>query len=306
MKKVVLSLAALVFTLAAASGVFAQTSQFVGNWENVDPNTSGVTKLTINKFQLFGATIITLRAFGQCVPTDCDWGTVTATAYAPSVSSNLDNTARALTATYNPGFAVKQVVIRPLTGERLQADIYTRFTDGSGRTNYNATYIFKREGIAGDCLYYDPRDLKIVDEGTTGWLLTDGRSRMLILDNKDDAERALALARRHNAHCFIGRDNTRPNRRDYVHEYWLGDSGIETVITNEDAIAYNPNNLSIVDQGANGWLLTEGGTHRMMMLDNQKDAEEALAVAKRYTNYCFIGRNNTRPNRREYIVEYFK
>jgi hypothetical protein len=39
--------------------------------------------------------------------------------------------------------------------------------------------------------------------------------------------------------------------------------------------------LFIVDEGANGWLLTEGGSHRMMMLDNKQDAEEALAVAKR-------------------------
>jgi hypothetical protein len=255
---------------------------------------------------LFGFHIVTVRAFGQCHPTDCDWGTVTATAYAPSVSSDLEATARALTATYNPGFAVKLVVIHPLSGERLQADVYTRFTNGSNRTNYNATYIFRREGIATDCLSYDPHDLKIVFEGPSGYLLTDGRSRMLILDNREDAARALALARRHTSHCFIGRDNTRPNRREYVHEYWLGDSGIETEINGEDCIAYNPDNLNIVDEGANGWLLAEGNSHRMMMLDNKQDAEHALAVAKRSKNYCFIGRDNTRPNRRDYIVEYFK
>lgn len=306
MKKVIFSFAVLFFALFASITANAQTSQFEGNWENVNANTSGVTKLNIRKISLFGVDIITLRAFGQCVPTDCDWGTVVATAYAPSVAANLENTARALTAVYNPGFAVKTVVIRPLGGERLQADIYTRFTDNSGRTNYNATYIFKREGIGGDCLSYNPHDLKIVDEGASGWLLTDGRSRMLVLDDRQDAERALALARRHTSHCFIGRDNNRPNRRDYVHEYWLGDSGINTVINGEDAIRYNPNNLFIVDEGANGWLLTEGGSHRMMMLDNKQDAEEALAVAKRYNHYCFIGRNNNRPNRRDYIVEYFK
>lgn len=306
MKKVVLGFAAFFLALAAHSAAFAQIGQFEGNWENVDSATSGVTKLNIKTLNLFGIKIITVRAFGQCHPTDCDWGNVVATAYAPSVSSDLDTTARALTATYNPGFAVKLVVIRPLGGERLQADVYTRFTDGSGRTNYNATYIFKREGVNNDCLYYNPNDLKIVFEGATGWLLTDGRSRMLVLDTREDAERALALARRHTGHCFIGRDNTRPNRRDYVHEYWSGDSGIETTINGEDCLKYNPNNLSIVDEGANGWLLTEGGWHRMMMFDNQKDAEEGLAVAKRYTNYCFIGRDNNRPNRRDYIVEYFK
>lgn len=306
MKKLVLSLAAIILALAASSVAFAQIGQFEGNWENVDSNTSGVTKLNIKTLNLFGTNIVTLRAFGKCHPTDCDWGTVVATAYAPNVSSNLETTARALTASYNPGFATKLVVVRPLSGDRLQADIYTRFTDGSGRTNYNATYFFKREGVGSDCLFYDPRDLKIVFEGATGWLLTDGRSRMLILDNREDADRALALARRHNAHCFIGRDNTRPNRREYVHEYWLGDSGIETEIKGEDCIKYNPNNLNIVDEGANGWLLAEGASHRMQMFDNKQDAQEGLAVAKQKTNYCFIGRDNNRPNRREYIVEYFK
>ncbi len=305
MRKTVLGLAALILTLAIQSSAFAQVNQFEGDWVNVDPNTSGVTKLNINVFYLFGIRIITVRAWGQCHPTDCDWGSVGATAYAPGVSDDLDATARALTATFNPGFAVKLMVIKPLRGGRLQADVYTRFTDGSGRTNYNATYIFKREGVGNDCLAYNPNDLKIVDEGPSGWLLTDGRSRMLILDNKEDAEKALALARRYTSHCFIGRDNTKPNRDDYVHEYWMGDSGIGTVIPNEDCIPYNPDTLRIVDEGLTGFLLTDG-VSRMAIYASREDAEEGLRVAKLYKQQCFIGRGNTRPNRKDYIVEYWK
>lgn len=305
MRKIVLGLAALLLMATLQSAAFAQVNQFEGDWVNVDPNTSGVTKLDINVFYLFGIRIISVRAWGQCHPTDCDWGTVGATAYAPSVSDDLDATARALTATYNPGFAVKLMVIRPVRGGRLQADVYTRFTDGSGRTNYNATYIFKRKGIGNDCLTYNPNDLRIVDEGPSGWLLTDGRSRMLILDNKEDAEKALALARRYTSHCFIGRDNTKPNRDDYVHEYWLGDSGIGTIIPNEDCISYNPDTLRIVDEGATGFLLTDGFS-RMAIYASREDAEEGLRVAKLYTRQCFIGRDNTRPNRKDYIVEYWK
>jgi hypothetical protein len=305
MRKTILGLAALFLMLTAQSIAFAQINQFEGDWENVDPNTSGVTKLNIREFTLFGIQIVTLRAWGQCHPTDCDWGTVGATPYGPNVSANINATARALTATFNPGFAVKIMVVRPLRGGRLQADVYTRFTDGSGRTNYNATYIFKREGIGNDCLLYNPHDLRIVDEGPSGWLLTDGRSRMLILDNREDAEKALALARRYTAHCFIGRDNTRPNRDDYVHEYWLGESGIETVIPNEDCIPYNPDTLRIVDEGANGFLLTDGHS-RMAMYATRADADEGLRLAKLYTKQCFIGRGNHRPNRKDYIVEYWK
>jgi hypothetical protein len=305
MRKTFLGFAALVLMLAAQSIAHAQINQFSGAWENVDPNTSGVTKLNIKEFTIFGIQVVTVRAWGQCHPTDCDWGTVSATAYAPNVSSNLQATARALTATYNPGFAVKLMVVRPLRGGRLRADVYTRFTDGSGRANYDATYIFKREGLGNDCLLYNPRDLKIVDEGASGWLLTDGRSRMLILDNRHDAEKALALAQRYTAHCFIGRDNTKPNRDDYVHEYWLGDSGIETVIPNEDCISYNPDRLRIVDEGASGFLLTDGFS-RMAMFATREDAEEGLRLAQLNTKQCFIGRNNSRPNRKDYIVEYWK
>jgi sphingomyelin phosphodiesterase len=73
---------------------------------------------------------------------------------------------------------------------------------------------------AEDCLTYNPADLRIVDEGASGWLLTDGRSRMLTLDTRQDALDALALARRHTKHCFIGRGNARANRSSYIVAYW--------------------------------------------------------------------------------------
>jgi hypothetical protein len=160
-------------------------------------------------------------------------------------------------------------------------------------------------GVGSDCLTYNPRNLRIVNEGSRGWLLTDGVSRMHILDNRRDAERALALTRRHMGHCFIGRDNTRPNRKDYIVEYWSGGAGILTVIDGEDCISYNPRSLRIVNEGANGWLLTDGRS-RMLMLDNREDAEQALNLARRNSRQCFIGRDNTRPNRKDYILGYWR
>lgn len=71
-----------------------------------------------------------------------------------------------------------------------------------------------------DCIPYNVRALRIVDEGALGWLLTDGNSRMLGLDNEADAKAALALAKKYTQHCFIGRGNKRPNRKDYIVHYW--------------------------------------------------------------------------------------
>jgi hypothetical protein len=154
-------------------------------------------------------------------------------------------------------------------------------------------------------LPYNSAALFIVDEGASGWLLTDGGSRMLVLDTQADANDALALAQRHTAHCFIGRGNSRPNRRDYVHEYWTGESGFLTHIAQRDCISYNRDQLQIVDEGASGWLLTDGSS-RMIILDNEFDAQNALILARRHTNQCFIGRGNSRPDRKLYIVEYWE
>ena len=156
-----------------------------------------------------------------------------------------------------------------------------------------------------DCLPYNPANLKVIDEGNNGWVLTDGRSRMLMLDNEADAKDALELARRYTAQCFIGRDNKRSNRSDYIVEYWTGSSGLKTAIARRDCISYKPEDLQIVDEGANGWLLTDLRSQKQY-LDNKQDAQNALIVGRRYTQHCYIGRGNKRLDPTTYIVEYWE
>jgi hypothetical protein len=158
---------------------------------------------------------------------------------------------------------------------------------------------------AEDCLPYNPQNLRIVDEGASGWLLTDGVSRMLTLDNQADAERALALARRHTAHCFIGRGNTRPDRPRYISHYWTGNSGITTTIAGEDCISYNPGTVGVFDRGALGWRL-EDGSNFLVLFDNHADANRGLTVARAASRLCFVGRNNARPDRFSYIFNYWR
>jgi len=161
--------------------------------------------------------------------------------------------------------------------------------------------------VAEDCLSYDPGKLQIVDmKGGQGWILTDGTSQMLKLDNKANATDALALAKRYTAQCFIGRNNTQPNPIDYIMQYWTGDSGQETVIVEQDCIPYNPANLEVtLEAGIDGWFLVDDDMS-MELFENEADAQKALNVAKHYTNQCFIGRDNNRTNRKDYIVEYWK
>ncbi|HEX8904913.1 MAG TPA: hypothetical protein VF771_08750 [Longimicrobiaceae bacterium] len=155
-----------------------------------------------------------------------------------------------------------------------------------------------------DCLAYDRPHLTIRDEGAQGWLLTDGVSRMLMLDNRADAERALAVAKAHTHHCFIGRGNHRPNRSQYIVHYWRGNPGA-SAMPGEDCISYNPATVGVFDRGALGWRL-EDGPNLLVLYDNQADANRGLMVARAFSHLCFIGRNNSRPDRYSYIVEYWR
>jgi len=89
------------------------------------------------------------------------------------------------------------------------------FIAGAGMTSSN-----EAAPIAEDCIKYDANTLKIEEKGAEGWMLTDGRSEMQLLDDHKDAEEALVYARRHHFQCFIGRDNHRSDRKNYIMEYW--------------------------------------------------------------------------------------
>lgn len=284
---------------------FSQLNQFVGSFTNSDSATRGMTRVEITQT---GASL-QVQVWGSCSPSECDWGVVSGFAYSENISSNPVTSARTVSAVYRKSFAETWLIIRPLGGNRLQVESFTRFTDNSGRAAYSTRETFiKQNGQTSsneDCLSYNPNNLRLVNEGANGFLLTDGVSRMLMLDNLTDARNALALARRHTSHCFIGRNNTRADRLSYIVDYWKGDSGIETTLTNEDCLSYNPNNLTLENEGDRGFLLTDN-VSRMLMLDNRDDARQAKQLAENNTKHCFIGRSNTRPNRRGYIFHYWK
>lgn len=73
----------------------------------------------------------------------------------------------------------------------------------------------------------------------------------------------------------------------------------------EDCVSYNPANLTVASAGADGWQMRDG-SHIMALLDTQADAEDAVKVARNHTRSCFIGRDNTRPNRHRYILEFWR
>jgi hypothetical protein len=121
----------------------ASLSQFEGTWTNIDPNTRGIPMLDIS----VSGSSASVHSWGACSPTPCDWGTVNADAFAPDVSSDISSSAEALVAVFDAGFSVTTMVITP-SGDMLNVDSYTRFTDSSGRSNYANHYTFQHGGGA--------------------------------------------------------------------------------------------------------------------------------------------------------------
>jgi serine/threonine protein kinase len=156
-----------------------------------------------------------------------------------------------------------------------------------------------------DCTAYEPGPLRVTADQAAGWIVTDGSANLLTLDNESDARKALALAARFKSHCFLGRGNSRPNRSDYIIEYWDQPTGAPTRIDAEDCVGYDRSALRITEAGGNGFFLGDGRT-RLLAADTKEDAQKAWEIAQASRQLCFIGRGNRRVNQRDYIVQYWK
>jgi hypothetical protein len=79
----------------------------------------------------------------------------------------------------------------------------------------------------------------------------------------------------------------------------------------EDCLPYNPQTVRIEPQASGWWSLVDSH-QRMQAFGTEKDAQNGLALASRYSEQCFIGRHpSRRPSvtvreRRRYIVVYWK
>jgi hypothetical protein len=120
-------------TTTAPAADFA-VSDYLGEWTNADPNTRGISRLSVRK----DVARVVVQLWGNCHPNDCDWGTVQATPLARSVQSSAAAPITAINATYSPGFAEKRVTLRMAARNNLTATVDTHFTDNSGRADYES------------------------------------------------------------------------------------------------------------------------------------------------------------------------
>jgi len=135
--RTLLLLALIHLTVSTAS---ADINQFAGKWKNVDPQTRGITNIHIE----VSGSRIRIQTWGRCHPSDCAWGFAEGTAYAPSVESNLVETADTISTIYLTSFSQMILIIRPAEEGQIRVELLTKYTDQSRRANTRHIETFSR------------------------------------------------------------------------------------------------------------------------------------------------------------------
>lgn len=275
-----------------SSTSFAALSQFSGSWRNANANTPSITRIQVG----VSGTNVTVHAWGKCHPTDCDWGAVRGYGYAATAGQPLPANARAITAVVRTSFSETILVLHSERGRFLRANIYTRFTDNSGRSNYTRSERFVRQGGAAaggipgeDCIAFDYRRAR-VQHINNHWKITVGN--MWLKDfgtNRGEAEKALRILRhyRMNKQCFVGRPN--PSM-----EYYLTNNHSPAgAMSGEDCVSFNPGRIQV--SRINGrWKIVEGSHWLMDFGNKENEARQSFRILRHYgfTRSCFVGRPN--------------
>jgi hypothetical protein len=123
----------------------------IGGWVNEDPDTRGLTKLTVADA---GANL-EATAWGACTPTDCEWGAVPMHTIGTSIA---DTTPEQSVASWDHGFSTVFVTTH-VAGSELIVERYTVFHDGSDRSNYYSQESMWKLGDSNHDGFFNSSDL---------------------------------------------------------------------------------------------------------------------------------------------------
>lgn len=119
----------------ARPGAAIDSSPLHGTWHNTDKKTRGIVRLVIGPR---GEGALSVRAFGACSPSPCDWGEAEGRAFSGGPA---EREAMAFTATFDFDFMETTLAVN-LKGGILVLDSFNTFKDGSGRFNYFSREFF--------------------------------------------------------------------------------------------------------------------------------------------------------------------
>jgi hypothetical protein len=278
-----LGLAVLVLWLLPAPAS-AEISQFLGTWENVNPSDRGVIRIAIAQ----QGAAVTVHAWGHCTPSPCDWGQVSAVAYGADVGATLPQQTTAVRAEFNQSFARRQVIVHPAPSNQLRVEVLTQFTDGSNRSNYADSDLFRASTgpLVEDCIPFNPATARAAQvQGR--WKLVDGSMWLLdFADKAAEARQAEAIVKHYklSRQCFVGRPGP-------SFTYWLVDNRAAAgSMSGDDCVGFNP--ATVQASSAGGIWRVVDGSHALFSFPNQAEAEKTVQIVKHYgfNQSCFVGR----------------
>lgn len=297
-----------------AAPAVADVSQLVGNWVNQDNDTSGVTRVVVTHA---GPNRVDVRVFGRCEPHDCDWGKVHGHSYFEGPGSNR---VTSVMARFHTGFGNKIVILRDVAGPRLNYEVLTDFTDGSGRRDYDMSGGLRRSmfmppipghpagpepgpgpgpkipgpmpgpSFSEDCVTFNPDTTHVAHAGGD-WKIVDGSHWIADFGNRHgEANRAMQIIHHYNfdRQCFVGRPG--PSMT-----YWK--RGPDVVpshgMAGDDCIGFNPATTHVAHTGGD-WKIVDGSQWIADFGSNKSEADQAMAVIDHYrmNRQCFVGRPN--------------
>lgn len=150
----------------------------------------------------------------------------------------------------------------------------------------NKTY--HAQALQEDCIPFNPNNIT-VNQVNGSWKIIEGGNHWMFDFGKkaDEAKLAFRVIKnyRMNKSCFVGRPQP---SFTYLLVNNVAPSG---AMRGEDCVAFNPATTT-VKKINNRWKIVDGN-HWMFDFDNnQAEAEQSLAVIKKYqfTRSCFVGR----------------
>jgi len=138
-----------------------------------------------------------------------------------------------------------------------------------------------------DCIGFNPANIAVI-QANNRWKIADGNHWMFDFEGRqDEARQALRILRHYgvNQTCYVGRPQ--PSLT-----YLLGNGAAPSgALPGEDCLAFNNSNLAVI-QANNRWKIADGSHWLFDFADNKGEAEQALAVIRKYgfTHSCYVGR----------------
>lgn len=138
-----------------------------------------------------------------------------------------------------------------------------------------------------DCIGFNPANIAVI-QANNRWKIADGSHWMFDFEGRqEEARQALRILRHYgvNQICYVGRPQ--PSLT-----YLLGNSAAPSgALQGEDCLTFNNSNLAVIQAGGR-WKIADGNHWLFDFADNKGEAEQALAVIRKYgfTHSCYVGR----------------